>query len=273
MDSLRSWNSNLDYVALDVVPRWPYIFYFVVVCLIAKTVASHLWRSFQERKKGYGAIPRYPQLDPFLGLDVAFSMVASVRKHTMLLWLRNLHVKGKAKTISYNFFGTRFIHTTEPENMKALFATPVWKDFGVAPLRRNNSATMPFADKGVGTVDGHEWEISKSLIKPYFAREVVNNTQRLEKHTDDLLSLIPKDGATFDIQELLQRWVFLPQYFLAYISGFSFSFSDRATPVPRHVHPLYVWRVYQLPCASRARRGCLGHDGYPTRIALPPDDG
>lgn len=214
MDSLRSRNlpGLLDDVSLDIVARWPYIFCFAVVCLITKPVASHLWRSFQERKKGYGAIPRYPQLDPFLGLDVAFSMVASVRNHTMLLWLRNLHVKGKAKTISYNFFGTRFIHTTEPENMKALFATPVWKDFGVAPLRRNNRATMPFADKGVGTVDGHEWEISKSLIKPYFAREAVNNTQRLETHTDDLLSLVPKDGSTFDIQELLQRWVFLPKF-------------------------------------------------------------
>lgn len=208
MDSLRSWDFNSEHVVLDLVPRWPYIFYFALVGLITKSVTSHLWRSFQERKKGYGAIPRYPQRDPFLGLDVVFTIVASLKNHTFLLWLRNLHVTGKAKTIRYNILGTRFIHTTEPENMKAMFATPVWKDFGVAPLRRNNRATMPFADKGVGTVDGHEWEVSRSLIKPYFARDAVINTQRLEKHTDNLLSMIPEDASTFDMQILLQRWVY-----------------------------------------------------------------
>lgn len=218
MDFLRSWDFDQKYMVLDGAPRWPYIFFYVVVLLITKSVTSHLWRSFRERKKGYGTIPRFPQLDPILGLDVAYSQVASVKKHTLLRWLGNFHVAGKAKTVSYHLLGTRFIHTTEPENMKAMFASPVWKDFGVAPLRRNNRATMPFADKGVGTVDGHEWEVSRALIRPYFSREAVNNTQRLEEHTDNLLSLVPKDGSTFDMQELAQRWVIiLPlQYFSAH---------------------------------------------------------
>lgn len=219
MESLRCLDFNLDYGGADAAPRLQYVVCFVLVSLITKSLASYLWRSFQEQREGYGAIPRYPQLDPFLGLDVVFTMVSSLKKHTYLLWLRNLHVAGKAKTVTYSFFGTRFIHTTEPENMKAIFATPVWKHFGVAPLRRNNRATMPFADRGVGTVDGHEWEFSKSLIKPGFARKAVIDTQRLEEHTDNLLSLIPEDGSTFDMQMLLQRWVILPP------SSTSFSFS------------------------------------------------
>lgn len=90
--------------------------------------------------------------------------------------------------------------------MKALSAT-VWKDFGVEPMRRLNGASMPFADKGVNTTDGHMWEVSRFLIKPYFTREAFSNTDRLEKHTDNMINLIPKDGSTFDMQILLQRWV------------------------------------------------------------------
>lgn len=207
MDFLRSWDFNWDFVARDGVPRWPYVVCFIVVIFITKSVTSRLWWSFQEWKKGYGAIPRYPQLDPFMGLDMAFRTVDAAKNHTLLQWLSKLHITGKAKTVTFSFFGQRFVHTIEPENMKALFATPVWTDFGVGALRRNNHATMPFADKGVGTTDGQDWEFSRMIIKPYFVREAFSNTQRLEKHTDNLLSLIPEDGSTFDMQVLLQRWV------------------------------------------------------------------
>lgn len=193
---------------VEVLPKWPYILCSVLLGLFATSIANQLWRSFQQRQNGFGSIPRYPQLDPVLGLDVAFTMVRSLRKHTYLQWLQHLHHAGRAKTITYRLLGTTFVHTTEPENMKAMFASPVWKDFGVAPLRRNNRATMPFADKGVGTVDGREWEFSRSLIKPYFARQAVIDTSRLAKHTDNLLSLIPEDGTAFDMQMLLQKWVF-----------------------------------------------------------------
>lgn len=191
-------------------PTWPYILYLAAVVLITKSATSGLWKSFQERRKGYAPIPHVPQLDPFLGLDVAFAQLTSVRTHTFLQWLRSLHVKAKAKTVSFSFLGKRFIHITEAENMKALFAGPLWKDFGVEPMRLNRYATMPFAHKGVGTVDGHEWEVSRALIKPHFAPDVTKNMECVEKHTDLLMDLIPRDGSTFDMQTLMQRWVCRP---------------------------------------------------------------
>ncbi|CAI7621811.1 unnamed protein product [Penicillium manginii] len=142
-----------------------------------------------------------------MGFDIALSMAKSLRNHTFLLWLRMLHDTGpgKAKTFTIDFLGRHMIHTIEPENMKAISAT-VWKDFGVEPLRRSTGASMPFADKGVNTTDGHDWAFSRFLIKPYFLREAFSNTDRLEVHTDNLLSLIPLDGSTFDMQTLMQRW-------------------------------------------------------------------
>jgi cytochrome P450 monooxygenase len=66
---------------------------------------------------------------------------------------------------------------------------------------------MPFADKGVNTTDGEDWEFSRLLIKPFFERDVYTNTDRIEAHADHFLSLIPADGETFDAQPLVQRWV------------------------------------------------------------------
>lgn len=177
-----------------------------------------------------------------MGFDIAFSMAKSLKNHTFLLWLRNLHETGpgKAKTFTIDFLGRHVIHTIEPENMKALSAT-VWKDFGVEPLRRKSGACMPFADKGVNTTDGHDWVFSRFLIKPYFLREAFSNTDRLKVHTDNLLSLIPLDGSTFDMQTLMQRWVRLPSpgipARLALIVR---------VLVPRRVDQFPLWRVHQL---------------------------
>ncbi|EEP81631.1 conserved hypothetical protein [Uncinocarpus reesii 1704] len=201
------WVFELPDVTFDMVPKWSYLFYFIFFFVITKSATSSISRSLAERRKGYGSVPRYPQLIPIMGFDIAFSMAKSLRNHTFLLWLRMLHdtIPGKAKTFSIDFLGRHMIHTIEPENMKALSAT-VWKDFGVEPLRRSTGASMPFADKGVNTTDGHDWAFSRFLIKPYFLREAFSNTDRLKVHTDNLLSLIPQDGSTFDMQTLMQRW-------------------------------------------------------------------
>ncbi|PYI09962.1 cytochrome P450 monooxygenase [Aspergillus sclerotiicarbonarius CBS 121057] len=158
----------------------------------------------KSKRKGCGTVPNYPHLDPFLGLDLVLGMVKSLRENYFLVWLNRIH-KSKPKTFLVNFVGSRFIYTIEPENMKAMSAFN-WQDFAVGPMRRNNKATHPFADKGVNTVDGKEWEFSRFLIKPFFMREAFSNTRRLAHHVDRMMDLFPDDGETFDIQPLIQRW-------------------------------------------------------------------
>ncbi|KAI0911298.1 cytochrome P450 [Ustulina deusta] len=201
------WGFELPNLTEQVKQKWPYLLYLLFFFVVTKSVTARVSRSWNEWRKGYAAPPRYPQLIPIMGFDIALSMARSLRNHTFLLWLRNLHATGpgKSKTFTIDFLGRHYIHTIEPENMKALSAT-VWKDFGVEPLRRKTGASMPFADKGVNTTDGHDWEFSRFLIKPYFMREAFSNTDRLKEHTDNLLSLIPLDGSTFDMQTLMQRW-------------------------------------------------------------------
>ena len=167
-----------------------------------------------ERKRkalGCGSIPRYPQWDPVFGLDLAWSQMQALRNHYYIPWLRSMH-HGRPKTFSTKFLGTRQIYTTEPENLKALTAL-VWKDFGIAPLRRFKNMGHPFGERGVNTVDGKDWEFSRFLIKPFFNRDVYTSTERLEKFTDHFIRLLPPDGQTFNIQPNLQRWVRFPSPF------------------------------------------------------------
>jgi cytochrome P450 monooxygenase len=190
----------------EIWASWSYLLCFAALLFIPSKGLKRFHRFRRQKAHGCEAIPSYPQWDPFLGSDIAFSMARALKTHRYLNWLRELHAKAGSKTFTINFLGTRFIHTIEPENMKALSAVN-WKDFGVEPMRRLNKASMPFADKGVNTTDGHSWAMSRVLIKPYFMREAFSNTDRLEKHTDNLMDLIPLDGSTFDMQILLQRWV------------------------------------------------------------------
>lgn len=181
-------------------------FALLAVLIYTASAAFRYFQYAQARKaKGCGAMPTYPHLDPIWGLDVVLGMAKALKNNYFLEWLNAIH-RNMPKTFVVNFVGSRFIYTIEPENMKAMSAIN-WQDFAVGPMRRNNKATHPFADKGVNTVDGKEWEFSRFLIKPFFMREAFTNTKRLSRHVDRMMDLFPNDGETFDIQPLVQRWV------------------------------------------------------------------
>ena len=183
--------------------------FFAFVVYSCFTIAVG-WVVYEWKRKahGCGKIPRYPHRDPFFGFDIVFGMAKSLRNDYFLVWLNKVH-ENLPKTFLVNFVGTRFIYTIEPENMKSMSAIN-WQDFAVGPMRRNNKATAPFADKGVNTVDGHEWEFSRFLIKPFFKRETFTDTSRLTLHVDRVLEQLPADGETVNIQPLIQRWVRAP---------------------------------------------------------------
>nr|A0A482NAF7.1 RecName: Full=Cytochrome P450 monooxygenase iccC; AltName: Full=Ilicicolin H biosynthesis cluster protein C [Talaromyces variabilis]QBQ83705.1 ring expansion P450 [Talaromyces variabilis] len=161
-------------------------------------------QSRDEKANGCQPPARYPQWDPIMGLDLVYSQVSALKNNRYLEWLRDLHAK-MPKTFSLNFFGQRWIYSIEPEILKAVYATN-FRDFGVEPIRRHSKGSMPFADKGVNTTDGEDWEFSRLLIKPFFERNVYTDTDRIKVHADHFLSLIPADGETFDAQPLVQRW-------------------------------------------------------------------
>jgi cytochrome P450 monooxygenase len=178
--------------------------YWSIIGLVLRTLYIH-FRDVRDRKAhGCEPIAKRNQL-PLWGLDVALSQFRALRGHYFIPWLAKMHTN-MPKTFSVTFLGARQIYTVEPENLKALTAIN-WKDFGISPIRRNSKASMPFADKGVNTVDGEDWVFSRFLIKPFFDREVYTSTDRIAPFVDHFLDLLPEDGKAFDIQPHLQRWV------------------------------------------------------------------
>ncbi|KAL6895172.1 cytochrome P450 [Trichoderma longibrachiatum] len=191
-----------------------------------------LARLFRESTKGSEAgckpVTRVRQWEPFLGLDMVYSQLQALKRNYYLEWLRNLH-KGKPKTFAITFMGVKQICTTEGENLKAIQATN-FKDFGLEPMRRKTKGAMPFADKGISTTDGKNWEFARFLVKPFFYREVYASIDRIDPYVRKFFTLLPEeDGVTFDIQPLIQRWFLdLTSEFIFGKTMDSMTYPDRA---------------------------------------------
>jgi cytochrome P450 len=91
------------------------------------------------------------------------------------------------------------INTAEPENIKALLATQ-FKDFSLTPRRKEY--LQPVFGHGIFTTDGAEWEASRTLLRPNFVRNQIADVRTLEGHVSKMISKIPRDGSTVDLQTL-----------------------------------------------------------------------
>jgi cytochrome P450 len=86
--------------------------------------------------------------------------------------------------------------------MKTILAT----DFHTWSLGQARIAQMtPYVGKGIFTTEGAEWKHSREMLRPSFERSQVADVSLLEKHVCRLLSLIPKDGTTIDLQPLFHH--------------------------------------------------------------------
>ncbi|KAH7015467.1 cytochrome P450 [Ilyonectria destructans] len=172
--------------------------------ILAFLLSRLLRQNAKGKAEGCQPVARRWQWDPILGLDIVRAQIKALKGDYYLPWLINLHAN-MPKTFAINFFGKRQIYTSEPENLKAMTATN-FHDFGIEPMRRHTKGSMPFADKGISTVDGKDWEFSRFLLKPFFYREVYTSTDRIKPFADHFMSLIPEDGESFNMQSLIQRW-------------------------------------------------------------------
>lgn len=91
------------------------------------------------------------------------------------------------------------IQTAEPEIVKTILSTK-FDDFELAPVRIN--AIAPALGHGIFASNGAAWERSRALIRPNFTRSQVADLDTFETHIQHLISAIPLDGSTVDLQPL-----------------------------------------------------------------------
>lgn len=105
-------------------------------------------------------------------------------------------------TVQVKLLSTNMIFTIEPENIKTILASN-FNDWSITTRRKH--AFGPYIGHGILTADGLKWKHSRELLKPNFARSQIDNPATLEPHVSTLLDAIPRDGSTFDLQELFFR--------------------------------------------------------------------
>jgi cytochrome P450 len=72
--------------------------------------------------------------------------------------------------------------------------------FSLGKQRRD--VFIPLFGHGIFDTDGEAWERSRGLIRPNFVRAQVADLDMFETHVQHLISHIPRDGSTVDLQPL-----------------------------------------------------------------------
>ena len=155
------------------------------------------------RKNGCQAPPNYPHKDPIFGLDFFLDQFQAMKRGDVSKTERDRFRK-HGKTFQANSWGTKCIHTMEPTNAQAILAQS-FDNFGVEPMRLHVGS--PFIGKGVFSTDGAYWRFSRELVKPIFARAQITDLKAIDPYLDRMLSRIPRDGSTTDVQALLKLMV------------------------------------------------------------------
>lgn len=105
--------------------------------------------------------------------------------------------------------GRSLAFTADPRNVQTILALK-FKDFEFGKYR--NEGFRPLLGYGIFSTDGSMWEHSRAMLRPNFARNQITDIEIYERHVSALIKNIPRDGSTFDLQELFFCMVFLTDY-------------------------------------------------------------
>ncbi|PVI08347.1 cytochrome P450 52A12 [Periconia macrospinosa] len=144
-------------------------------------------------------IPKCPSWDPIFGIDFFVKRIRAVRSHSWLRFTSDFFASIGVNTCEVNILGKKVIFTIEPDNLKSIHLDN-FKSWGLSPNRK--ARVVPLIGHGVFTNDGHEWRVSRKLLRPSFEQSQFENIQFLERQTQQFFDAIPKSGEVVDLQPL-----------------------------------------------------------------------
>ncbi|KAI5785825.1 cytochrome P450 [Geopyxis carbonaria] len=159
--------------------------------------------------KQYGCKPAVMLYSPY-GLQMMKDFGEFMKKKkvpTMMhYWLQQ---KPETNTVRVDSLGTTTIVTNEPRNLQVMLATE-FDNFRLGGFRER--CFKPFIGSGIFTQDGHEWSISRALLRPAFELKNSTNFGGLELHIQRIYNHIldePADEEGFralDLEPLLSKF-------------------------------------------------------------------
>jgi len=149
-------------------------------------------------EKQHGCEPPSHAPRPFFGMLRVIQMIKADKNFTALEELgRDFVTYGH--TFHHVIFGRQTIWTDDPQVVKAVLSDQFPEfELGRARIR----AYAPILGRGIFMSDGKEWSHLRSTLRPVFTKSNVADLNMFEAHIQDFISRIPKNGDSFDIQEL-----------------------------------------------------------------------
>ncbi|KAF7536374.1 hypothetical protein G7Z17_g13059 [Cylindrodendrum hubeiense] len=192
----------------------------------------------------------YPHRDPVLGSDWITDMMKAVKAHKILqVWDSLFYTVGS--TYWAQNIGTWIVMTNEPENVKALLSSQFekWEILGV----RQKVIQLAVGPRGIFSVNGGEWHEARSMIRPSFVRNQIADMECMDRHVDNFLKRIPRDGGKVDLQELFYMFT------MDVATDFMFGYSTETlvNPSPEALEFTKSFDYALLAAASRARLGWI----------------
>ena len=154
-------------------------------------------RKFQ-RDYNCSPAPKLRQMETLIGLSTMLENLKAWKGKTFLELLRQrFHTAGP--TYSATVAGKRYIFTSEPENIKAVFADR-FDDFDAGWARL--PAMAPTIGEVLITSDGARWHHQRAMLRPAFNRRQILDYDFFKPDINTLINRIPKDGSTIDLAPL-----------------------------------------------------------------------
>jgi cytochrome P450 len=166
------------------------------------------------RRHGCQPILKYPHTDRVLGTDLAEKMNKARKDGDLMKRWPEIYKAAGGKTFEANIVGKKTLMTMDSKNIQTITATQLDK-FRVEPTRGRMS--NGWWGKGVFFSDDPHWSIGRKTIKPIFLRSQIGDLSGFGKHVSRMIELIPHDGSTVDLQNLVLDMVSAEQltHFLA----------------------------------------------------------
>jgi cytochrome P450 len=194
---LAGWSRVQDSLTLPILLTLAFVFagYYIVT-----SISLYLSRrKFRAENACQSITNHYPS--KWFGINFITDAAKSHGQHRYLDSLTD-NFRNFGYTHEVRALGGTSVWTIEPENIKAML-TSKFKDYSLG----NRPAVMgPLLGHGVFITDGEEWSHSRALLRPNFAKEQVADLSMIERHLQQLLNIIPDDGNTIELQELLLRF-------------------------------------------------------------------
>lgn len=159
------------------------------------------------RREGCQPIPRHPHKDPFFGYDLCRIQAEGIARGQSTAMRTEIYNKN-GKTFESNWIGQRVVNTMDQANIQTVLSLSSG-NFIMSPLR--NKIAEPLLGKGLLTRDGKAWQHARNLATSVLSKDQAADLPSLEKHINKSLELIPRDGATVDLQPLFKCLVRLIQ--------------------------------------------------------------